>query len=232
MDDFCVARPRKMWTGLWDLEAKAPLMAVAGEGAKDVQPVLEALPRPEAVWAVAIDLAEPYRQAVELVLPGAAVVADKFHVVALASRALREVRKRRRQRGNLARLVDRGVERLSAAQQQELATALAHQPEVAQAWALKERLRGLYRCRSWQQAATELDTWVDDARLSGLAPILRLAGTLTRWRKEVLNYWRFPITNAVVEGKHHRLKAQKRRAYGYRNQRRLLLRFLNLVHTD
>jgi len=35
-----------------------------------------------------------------------------------------------------------------------------------------------------------------------------------------------------VEGKHNRLKALKRRAYGYRNSSTFLLRFLNLVHTD
>jgi len=36
----------------------------------------------------------------------------------------------------------------------------------------------------------------------------------------------------LVEGKHNRLKGLKRRAYGYRNSRTLLLRFLNLIHTD
>ena len=48
----------------------------------------------------------------------------------------------------------------------------------------------------------------------------------------MLNYWHFPLTNALVEGKHNRLKVLKRRAYGYRNDRTFLLRILNLVHTD
>jgi len=48
----------------------------------------------------------------------------------------------------------------------------------------------------------------------------------------VLNYWRHPLTNAVVEGKHNRVKVLKRRAYGYRNDRTFLLRILILVHTD
>jgi hypothetical protein len=31
---------------------------------------------------------------------------------------------------------------------------------------------------------------------------------LWRWRTEVLNYWRCPLTNAVVEGYHHLVAAQ------------------------
>ncbi|HLE80087.1 MAG TPA: transposase, partial [Dehalococcoidia bacterium] len=114
------------------------------------------------------------------------------------------------------------------------------QPQLAEAWALKEGLRSLYGSVTKEEAVAGLDTWLEAARDSGLPPFQRLAGTLTRWREEVLNYWRFPITNALVEGKHNRLKVLKRRAYGYRNHRTFLLRacpersegFLNLVHTD
>jgi transposase len=59
-----------------------------------------------------------------------------------------------------------------------------------------------------------------------------VAGTLGRWHAEVLNYWRYPITNAMVEGKHNRVKVLKRRAYGYRNDRNFMLRILNLIHTE
>ncbi|MGQ9571634.1 MAG: transposase [Dehalococcoidia bacterium] len=52
------------------------------------------------------------------------------------------------------------------------------------------------------------------------------------WRRKVLNYWCCPITNAVVEGRHNRVKVLKRRAYGYRNDRHFLLRILSLIHTD
>lgn len=240
VDGFCVARPRRMWTGLWDLEEGKPLTAVAGEGQGDLGPALEALARPEAVQALSMDLHEPYRQAVHLVLPWAAIVADKFHIVALANRALREVRQGRRQRGNLPWLLDRGVERLKADDKQRLVEELARQPQLAEAWALKEGLRSLYGSGSREEAVAGLDTWLEAARDSGLPSFQRLAGTLTRWREEVLNYWRFPITNALVEGKHNRLKVLKRRAYGYRNSSTFLLRacpersegFLNLVHTD
>ena len=60
----------------------------------------------------------------------------------------------------------------------------------------------------------------------------RTAATLRRWQQEVLNYWRYPFTNALVEGKHNRLKALRRRGYGSTNSRSFLLRILDLIHTD
>ena len=67
---------------------------------------------------------------------------------------------------------------------------------------------------------------------AGRPPLVRTAATLRRWRVELLNYRRYPLTNALVEDKHNRVKALKRRAYGHRNQRTFLVRILNLVHTD
>ena len=232
MDGFCVRRPGRMWTGLWDLQAKAPVAVVPGQRQRDVEGMLDGLPRPEKVQAVVIDLAEAYRQAVQMVLPQAAIVADKFHVIALAHQALREVRAGRRQRGNTAALIDRGVERLSDQEGQRLAQALGADPRLASAWALKEELRHVYRSCTPEEAAQRLDRWLRTARDSGLPSFARVAGSLQRWREELLNYWRFPITNALVEGKHNRVKVLKRRAYGYRNSRTFLLRLLNLIHTD
>lgn len=232
MDGFCVRRPGKMWTGLWDLRERMPVAVVVGQRQRDVERMLEDLPRPEKVEAVVLDLAEPYRQAVQMVLPQAAIVADKFHVIALAHRALREVRAERRQRGNTAALMDRGVERLRHQERQRLTQALATDPRLATAWALKEELRSVYQSQTYYEATGRLTAWVEAAKASGLRPFARIAGTLQRWQREVLNYWHFPLTNALVEGKHNRLKVLKRRAYGYRNDRTFLLRTLSLVHTD
>ncbi len=232
IDGFCMARPHKMWTGFWDLEERAPVELVPGERQRDVQAVLDRLARPERVQAVVIDLAEGSRQAIRMALPGAAVVADKFHVIALAGRALRHGRRERRQRGNVAWLMDRAVETLRPEEQARLGRALAAQPDLAEGWVLKEQLRGLYRCGTPDAAARSLDRWLQAALASRLPAFRRIARTLENWREEVLNYWQFPITNAFVEGKHNRVKVLKRRAYGYRNDKVFRLRILNLIHTN
>jgi len=232
LDGFCVRRPGRMWTGMWDLESGKAVAVVPGERQADAQRMLERHASRESVRAVAIDLSQAYRQAVEMVLPDAAVVADKFHVLALAGRALHEVHGETRRPGNLAWLLQRGVERLSQAERSRLLGALSREPRLARAWGLKEALREVYRKKGPEEAAVALDHWIGEAEGSGLRPFRRTAATLRRWRKEVLNYWRYPITNALVEGKHNRIKTLKRRAYGYRNDRSFLLRILSLIHTD
>ena len=232
LDGFCGRRRGRMWTGLWDLEARQPVAVIPRERQGDVQRLLERHVDRETVRAVVIDLAEAYRQALHVVLPDAVVVADKFHVLALAGRALREVRGGRRLRGNLAWLLDRGVERLRPEEHRRLHTALAAHPSLAKAWALKEKLRALYQSPNAAAAEAALAAWLREAEASELAPFQRVAGTLGRWHAEVLNYWRYPITNAMVEGKHNRVKVLKRRAYGYRNDRNFMLRILNLIHTE
>lgn len=232
LDGFCARRPNRMWTGMWNLESSSPVAITPGERQRDVQVMLEHYASRETVRAVVIDLAEAYRQAVQMALPEAAIVADKFHVIALAGRALREVHGGRRQRGNLAWLMQRGAERLQNEERQRLVEALADAPALAKAWALKEGLRSLYRSRGAREAATALTNWLRNAEESGLQPFRRMAATLGRWRLEVLNYWHYPLTNAIVEGKHNRVKVLKRRAYGYRNDRTFMLRILNCIHTD
>jgi transposase len=232
MDGFCVRRPGVMWTGLWDLEARAPVAVVPGARRDEMERLLRRHAPPETVQAVVIDLSEASRQAVQLALPDAAIVADKFHVIALAGRALAEVRAGRRQRGNLPWLLHRGAERLSAEERERVGEALARAPALAEPWSLKEGLRSLYRIREEAQAAFALAGWLRDAEASGLAPFERAAATLRKWRTQMLNYWRYPLTNAVVEGEHNRVKVVKRRAYGYRNDNTVMPRILNLFHTD
>lgn len=232
LDGFCVRKPGRMWTGMWDLETKDSVAFVPGERTVDVQKMLERHASRETVKAVAIDLSEANRQAVELVLPNALVVADKFHVVALAGRALREVHGEKRQRGSVAWLLQRGVERLTAEERERVLEALTANPDLARAWGLKEGLRAVYKKRHGDEAAAALERWIGEAQTSGLRPFQRTAATLKKWRRELLNYWRYPITNALVEGKHNRIKTLKRRAYGYRNDRSFLLRILSLIHTD
>jgi len=113
-----------------------------------------------------------------------------------------------------------------------LAAALLADGRLARAWGLKESLRSLYRLPRLEQAEAALGRWLQEAEASGLAPFQRTARTLERWQREVLNCWRYPIRGALVGGKHNRVKALKRRGYGYRNEGSFLLRILSHIYTD
>jgi transposase len=232
LDGFSVRRPGIMWSGLWDLQTGRAVAVKPGQRGRDVEQLLRDHLDASAVKAVVTDLWRPNRSAIGKVLPQAAIVADKFHVVALANQALHEVRGRERIRaGSLARVLHRNIEQLTSGEQAQLAAALKQDATLSQAWLLKEYLRYVYEARDGEQAEARLDSWLKDAAQSGLKPFQKTARTLRSWRQQVLNYWTYPITNAMVEGKHNRVKVLKRRAYGYRNERTFRLRILNLNHT-
>lgn len=228
VDGFCVRRPGVMWTGLWDLQTRKAVAVMPGVRQRDVQKLLERHAERDKVQAVVTDLSEANRQAIQMALPDAAIVADKFHVIALAQQALQEVRGGRRVPGNDAWLLHRNLEWLSQEHAERLVAVLKADAALSAAWQLKEGLRGVYRARDGEKALT---SWLKQASESGLQPFERTARSLNKWRKEVVNYWRYPLTNAMVEGKHNRVKVLKRRAYGYRNDRTFSLRILNLIHT-
>ena len=55
---------------------------------------LDKLPQPERVKGVAMDMHEPFRQAVRMCLPGAKIVVDKFHLIRHINEAVDKARSR------------------------------------------------------------------------------------------------------------------------------------------
>src|SRR3972149_1619214 len=103
-----------------------------------------------------------------------------------------------------------GGENLTDDDPSRLLETLLRAPRLARAWGLKEGLRSVYQRRLGDEAAAALDQWIGEAAASNLRPFQRTAATLKRRPREGLNYWRYPITNALVEGKHNRVKTLKR----------------------
>jgi transposase len=94
LDEFSVRKRQLYHTAICDLENREVMEVVEGQGKQKVEEYLSKLAEPEKVKAVAMDMHEPFRQAVQECLPRAKVVADKFHVVRHINEALDKVRSR------------------------------------------------------------------------------------------------------------------------------------------
>jgi transposase len=174
-----------------------------------------------------------YRAVLRAELPGARVVADRFHVIADANKRLDETR--RLEGGALREQLSRwpllkGVERLSERQAASLADMVSRFPAIAEQHWCKERLRNLYRAP---------DRWTAEARWTSLLVAMEASEdpgvwawsrTLRGWRREIMGWFEVPITNGFTEGCHTKIKLLKRMSYGYRNvevyRRKMLLGFL------
>lgn len=238
MDEFSMKRGRRYETVFCDLEAPRVLEVVEGRDHEAVQPYLEGLREPQRVAVVVIDMSETYRQVVMLCLPGAVIVADRFHVVRRVGKALDEVRRRlqgqerKGRRDRLYRLryvLLAQPEDWSEKERLDIEGLFTVYPELKTAWERKEEFRLWYESGDRATAEAGLSKWEAALRGDGMPEYLALfaqGSLLGSWRQEVLNYFDHRYTNAYVEGKNNRIKQLQRQAYGYRNRANLRLRIL------
>ena len=200
----------------------------------------------DQVAIVAMDPCATYRAAVRQALPDALIVADHFHLTALANQAVTEVRRRvtvdtTGRRGtaknpiwaNRRRLL-RGRERLRPAQFSKMWNALIDgdpSGQILSAWIAKEELRALLATARTGGNPSDVahrlfrfNTWCAD---SDIPELERLAGTIEAWWPEVLGFLQTNATNAATEATNRTVKTVARTAHGFRNldNQRLRVRF-------
>jgi transposase len=218
------------------LDGRHVLEVSAGRKKEEVTGVLERLADCEAVAAVSMDMSRPFREAVQLCLPRARIVADPFHVIQHIGKAVKKVLVRwaKKTEGKQAleghsHLFLRNREDLSAEEEQARASLAQAFPEIAAAWHLKETLRTWYASASAATAAAELDAWIACVKRDGPAELRQALSAFRDWRQEILAFFDFlptRLSNGFVEGKNNRTTAILRQGYGYRNRRHLRLRIL------
>lgn len=236
IDDFARRKGHRYDTILCDLDARKVLEVSAGRKKDEVASVLERLTNCDGVEAVSMDMSLTFREAVQLCLPHARIVADHFHVIQHVGKAVNKVIGRWAKKGEGKQVLDgqrhlflRNKENLSTEEEQSRATLALAFPEIAMAWQLKEDLRTWYATASAVTAAAALDTWIATVKRSGPAELRTALSAFRDWRREILAFFDFlptRLSNGFVEGKNNRTKALMRQGYGYRNRRHLRLRIL------
>lgn len=181
----------------------------------------------QAVEAVAMDMHQPYVLATQGALPEATIVFDKFHIAKLANAAVEQVR-----RQESKELAAQGDHRLRGTRYDWLRNPLNETREqrrqakgirssklkTARAWQIKETLMDffLYSREGYaRRFFTEWHSWASRCRLK---PIRRLAKTLKSRLNTLLNWCRWPITNAITEALNSKIQWIKYTARGFRSR--------------
>jgi transposase len=214
----------------------------AGEGIPGgwLAPGLELDPRLVArasrLIAVSMDMTGGYATSVREHAPQAEIVIDNYHVVALATKALDEVR---REHWNELRSTGasdaakafkdarwsllKNPEHLTDRQAATLAALQTAGGKVPRAWAHKETVREIFK-PGLSVAAVEklIDRLL--ARLSRcrLAPFVRLGRTIRKHHDGILAARRLGLSNARAEALNNKVKLIVRRAYGFHSARAAL----------
>ena len=238
LDEAHHRRGRELATVISDLDRRRVVEVLDGRSQRIVAGYLRGLSEAErdAIEVVSIDPYEPYRRAIRTELPGARIVADRFHLVRGANTALDSVRRERqrqvgrrrpkgaRRSGHLAtwapelfrvrRLLATGRERLSERERRRLCELFGADPVIGAAWGLKEAFRSIYRAHDRAEAETRLDQFLGAVDRQALPAFSAFAVGVRAWRQELLAYFEESTTNGYAEGVINKVKVIKRRAYG------------------
>lgn len=180
-----------------------------------------------------LDMSGPYRKVFNDSLSHVTQIADPFHVIKRSNEAVDEARRRvqndtlghRGRKGDplfgVRKLLTKAHERLDDKGNEKLTGLLqAGDPhgEVRMTWHAKEAVRDLYKISDPGLAAEYLDALNDDAADESMPEEVRsLAGTLKRWRSQILAWHTARVTNGPTESMNSLIKKIKRIAHGFRN---------------
>ena len=193
-------------------------------------------------WGVAVatmDMSRTYREVVELGLPRAKIVADRFHVeqhgwAGFSTRcdcaSTQAGAERRGELYELRYVLLTDQAKWTDEERRRLRRVFETQAELYTAWKLRERFRHWYETEDRVTAERLLVQWENEVRQGGIAEFIQLSqganAMLVEWREPILNYFDTKLTNGFVEGKNNRTKAIQRQAYGYSNPANLRMRVL------
>jgi transposase len=195
------------------------------------------------IHTVCTDMWEAYLKAVQLVLPWADLVVDRFHVAQKYHDATDKVRKK-----ELKRLKEELPEAeyqklkgsmwafrkppsaLSQAETEVLARLLEYSPLLRLVYDLRLKLTAIFEQDLTKAEATQkIKDWCQDVQQTGLTCFDSFLTTLNNHFDQITNYFINRHNSGFVEGLNNKIKVLKRRCYGLLNLTRLFQRlFLDL----
>lgn len=217
-------------TVITDIKGRRLYEMVEGKNKANLQKDLTHIPGRENVKIVAMDLSSSFRSFVQDFFPNALIVADKFHVLKLLTPTL--IKMRKELSVNLAdakykKLMLKNRKDLDYYLRCELDRFLKQHPDLNTVYRFKERLFEFYRTKGTIKALRGLYKLINDLKATNLAPLIKLAGTLQRWKKEIVFYFENRLTNAMTEAFNKTAKLVQRRANGFKSFKNYRLRTLS-----
>jgi transposase len=237
MDEKSFGRGQSYITLLTDLEQSRVINVVEERTSEAAQALWRTLSpeQKDTVQAVAVDMWEPFIQAIQKEVPQADIVHDKFHVSKYLGEAVDKVR-----RAEHKELLAQGEETLkgtrqlwlynpqnfSPQQRQEFAKLKDLHLKVARAWAAKELFSEFWNYQEPGWARRFFKGWFGWVSRSQLKPLVEVARMLKRHLDNLLTYLKHHITNAVTEGLNSKIQSIKAAARGFRSFRNYRIRIL------
>ena len=259
IDETSLRRGQNYITVVHDLQAKRLLFATEGRNHRTVVDFVADLKahggNPAEVRHVCMDMSAAFAKGAAQALPQADISYDRFHVIALAIKAMDEVRREElrsepeevaaallgadpKTRRNLTWGMRKNPSRWTGAQVNAMHWLQHSTLKSARAWRLRMALREVYaqarQHNNAEQAAKDLAAWTSWARRCRLQPFKKMAATIKDRFDAVVRGMLDHRSNAFVESMNGQLQQAKRAARGYRTAKNFIaiayLRLSRLKH--
>ena len=179
---------------------------------------------PDNVKLITCDMSLGFRKGVKDNFPNSETIIDKFHVIKHANEAVDTVRKQESKTNELLKgtkyiwlknstnLTDE-----QAVWKADLMKSSKHL-KTGRAYSMRVELQDIYeQCLTLEEAGPRLKKLCSWLMRSRLEPMKKLCGLIRDHWKEILNYFEYRLTNAILEGINSIIQNIKRRARGFRN---------------
>ena len=223
-------RKREFVTMIVDHNNKKVREVTLGKSHASLHEGLKDIPGRENVRVVTLDMSDSYKSFAKSFFPNAELVADRFHVQRLIQPLLlsKRIEITGDKRTNPVRvLMNRNRRNLKYFERSALDQWLSQNPVMQELYSYKEQISRFYELRGLKRAEIAFNALIERLSQSQIKEIKTLKNTFVRWKKEILNFFVYRITNARVEGFNNVAKVIKRRAYGFRSFKNYRLRLLN-----
>ncbi len=216
-----------------DLNARRLLFATPGKDAKTFEKFSEDLQAhggsAEAITNVGMDLSPAFQKGATEHLPNAEITFDRFHLMKLVNEAVAVVRK-----GEALTQPDlkktrwrwlKNDSNLKVEQKEKLRELLKDQNlKTAQAYQFRLTFQDIFTVKNRHQGAALLKVWMENAKNSGLSPMVKVAYTIMNHWDGVLRWFESQTTNGIHEGFNSLIQSAKAR--GYRTHKK----FINMAY--
>lgn len=252
LNRFMVPEHDNLWLGLdgkylngedeifviGEVRKKQFLGVTKGGTAADLDGVLRKniVNKGKTVELVTMDMSKLIKSVSLKLFPDADIVADKFHVIKHINSVIDlcriAVEKSVNERFQIKRMLLMKMETFNKIKNREkwknkvkkFNELLKGKEDLRILWNLKNRVHDFYKSKTGTRAKERfngllayLDTYSD------IHPEFNsLYKTLTNWNTEILNYFKYRITNAFIEGLNNRIETLKRKRFGFRNKERFI----------
>lgn len=216
-----ISKPRAVIT---NIEMNTVVEILPNRNNVSVLKYFDLIESPQNIHYVTMDMWRPYRDAVNEKIPHAQVIVDKFYVVRMANDAMETVRKAVRkdlsskERRTLMHdrfVLSKRLHDLTDEEYLKFSGWVENYPLLGEAHASKEGFYAIWDQSNRQEAEAVYDLWLQNLSTE-LAPYFSdLIRATINWRKEIFNYFDYPIASAYTESLNNLTRVMNRLGRGY-----------------